>query len=303
MKCHSLIQMILLCFAIVLASCTYTTKLGDKLLPDSEYNTLVVKADSAMQDGEWIKAADFYEKAGQLKPENWDLKLKQAKAFQNAGKLAQAFNAYQIIIDAKVSASDAKDTTLQSAKESQAKLGFKNEKTDTQVEAVKETTAPIPEAKTEAEDVPAQVLVPQQANDGASPSVKESLISNEVIPSPEQVESLVATEDKRILDAVNAWAKAWAAKKLDAYFAHYAEGFAGDMENTKAWQLSRKHKILRSKQIKIGLSEIKINKLENSVEVVFNQSYASGRYQDAGRKTLEMTNAKGRWLIKKELFN
>jgi tetratricopeptide (TPR) repeat protein len=301
MKCHSLIQMILLCFAIVLASCTYTTKLGDKLLPDSEYNTLVVKADSAMQDGEWIKAADFYEKAGQLKPENWDLKLKQAKAFQNAGKLAQAFNAYQIIIDAKASGSDAKDTTLQSAKESQAKLGFKNETTNTQVEAVKETPAPIPEAK--AEEVPPQVLAPQQSSEGASPSVKESLISNEVIPSPEQVESLVATEDKRILDAVNAWAEAWAAKKMGAYFAHYVEGFAGDMDNAKTWQLSRKHKILRSKQIKIGLSETKINRLENSVEVVFNQNYESGRYQDAGRKTLEMTKVKGHWLIKKELFN
>lgn len=301
MKCHSLIQMILLCFALTLASCSFTTKLGDRLLPDSQYNTLVVKADAAMQDGEWLKAADFYEKAGQLKPENWDLKLKQAKAFHNAGKLALAFNAYQIIIDAKASASDARDTTLQSAKESQAKLGFKNEKTDPQVEAVKETAAPIPEAKSEEE--PPQVLAPQQANDSASPLVKESLVSNELIPSPEQVESLVATEDQRILDAVNAWTEAWAAKRLDAYFAHYIEGFAGDMDNAKAWQLSRKHKILRSKQIKIGLSEIKINKLENSVEVAFNQHYESGRYQDAGRKTLAMTNVNGRWLIKKELFN
>lgn len=303
MKCHSLIQMILLCFALTLASCTYTTKLGDKLLPDSEYNTLLVKADAAMQDGEWIKAADFYEKAGQLKPENWDLKLKQANAFQNAGKLAQAFNAYQIIIDAKASASDAKDTILQSAKESQAKLGFKNETTNTQVEVVKETPAPIPEAKAEAEEIPPQVLLTQQANDGASPPVKESLTSNEVIQSRDQAESLVAIEDKRILDAVNAWAEAWAAKKLDAYFAHYVEGFAGDMGNAKAWKKSRKHKILRGNQIKIGLSEIKINKLENSVEVIFNQNYESGRYQDAGRKTLEMTNLKGRWLIKKELFN
>jgi Flp pilus assembly protein TadD len=92
MKYPSLIKMILLCFALALASCTYTTKLGDKLLPDSEYNTLVVKADAAMQDGEWIKAADFYEKAGLLKPENWDLKLKEATAYQKAGKLAQAFN-------------------------------------------------------------------------------------------------------------------------------------------------------------------------------------------------------------------
>ncbi len=295
MKLYPLVKVILLCFVIALTSCTYTTKLGDKLIPDSEYNALVVKADAAMQDGQWVKAADLYEKAGQLKPENWDLKLKQAQAYQNDGKLAQAFNAYQIIIEAKSSVNDAKDLILESAKASQKKLGFKNEAAVTQVEegqALKEAV----------DEVPVEEALTQEVIEDIPPIPEQSLTVDEVIQSPEQVESFVASEDKLILDEVNAWAEAWSAKRLGTYFTHYVDGFAGDMVNAKAWQLSRKNKILHSKQIKVSLSELKINNLESSVEVVFKQSYESGTYQDVGRKTLEMIKVKGRWLIKKELF-
>ena len=295
MKLYPLVKVILLCFVIALTSCTYTTKLGDKLIPDSEYNTLVVKADAAMQDGQWVKAADLYEKAGQLKPESWDLKLKQAKAYQNDGKLAQAFNTYQIIIDAKSSVNDAKDSILESAKASQKKLGFKNEAAVTQVEeeqALKEAV----------DEVPVEEALTQEVIEDIPPIPEQSLTVDEVIQSPQQVESFVASEDKLILDEVNAWAEAWSAKRLGAYFTHYVDGFAGDMVNAKAWQVSRKNKILHSKQIKVSLSELKINNLESSVEVVFKQSYESGTYQDVGRKTLEMIKVKGLWLIKKELF-
>lgn len=295
MKLYPLVKVILLCFVIALTSCTYTTKLGDKLIPDSEYNALVVKADAAMQDGQWVKAADLYEKAGQLKPENWDLKLKQAQAYQNDGKLAQAFNTYQIIIEAKSSVNDAKDLILESAKASQKKLGFKNEAAVTQVEegqALKEAV----------DEVPVEEALTQEVIEDIPPIPEQSLTVDEVIQSPEQVESFVASEDKLILDEINTWAEAWSAKRLGTYFTHYVDGFAGDMVNAKAWQLSRKNKILHSKQIKVSLSELKINNLESSVEVVFKQSYESGTYQDVGRKTLEMIKVKGRWLIKKELF-
>jgi len=295
MKLYPLVKVISLCFVITLASCTYTTKLADKLLPDADYNTLVVKADVAMHDGQWAKAAEFYEKAGQLKPNDWNIKLKQAKAYQNDGKLAQAFNTLQIIIDAKGGASDSKDSILQSAKESQMKLGFKNEATVTQVEEGSQ-----PQASSDQSQVEEELI--QEAIEDIPPIPEQSLTLDEVIQNPEQVESFVAAEDKGILDEVNAWADAWAAKKFDAYFAHYVDGFYGEMANPKAWQLSRKNKILHSRQIKIALSEIKINNLENSVEVVFKQNYESGSYQDVGRKTLEMIKVKGRWLIMKELF-
>lgn len=293
MKLNSLVKVILLCFVIALASCTYTTKLGDKLLPDADYNTLVVKADAEMHDGQWAKAAELYEKAGQLKSENWDLKLKQAKAYQNDGKLAQAFNTYQIIIDAKGSMNDV---IIKSARENQIKLGFKTEATISQVQESEAPTVSI-------DGMQVEETLTQEVIEDIPPIPEQSLTVDEVIQSPEQVESFVVAEDKLILDEVNAWAESWSAKQLDAYFSHYVDGFSGDMANAKIWQLSRKQKILRSKKIKVMLSEIKINNLEDSVQVVFKQNYASGSYQDIGRKTLEMVKVKGRWLIKKELFN
>ena len=295
MKLYPLVKVISICFVMALASCTYTTKLADQLLPDADYHTLVVKADAAMHDGQWAKAAEFYEKAGQLKPNDWNIKLKQAKAYQNDGKLAQAFNTLQIIIDAKGGASDSKDSILQSAKESQIKLGFNNEATVTQVEEGNQSQASSDQSQVE------EGLI-QEAIEDIPPIPEQSLTVDEVIQNPEQVESFVVAEDKGILDEVNAWADAWADKRVDAYFAHYVDGFSGEMANPKAWQLSRKNKILHSKQIKIALTEIKINNLENSVEVVFKQNYESGSYQDVGRKTLEMIKVKGRWLIMKELF-
>ena len=75
------------------------------------------------------------------------------------------------------------------------------------------------------------------------------------------------------------------------------------MANAKTWQLSRKKKILHSKQIKITLVEIKIKHFKNSAEVVFKQRYQSGSYYDVGHKTLVMKKVKGRWRIKKESFN
>jgi len=295
MKLYPLVKVISICFVMALASCTYTTKLADQLLPDADYHTLVVKADAAMHDGQWAKAAEFYEKAGQLKPNDWDVKLKQAKAYRNDGKLAQAFNTLQIIIDAKGGMSDSKDSILQSAKESQIKLGFNNEATVTQVEEGNQSQASSDQSQVE------EGLI-QEAIEDIPPIPEQSLTVDEVIQNPEQVESFVVAEDKGILDEVNAWADAWADKRVDAYFAHYVDGFSGEMANPKAWQLSRKNKILHSKQIKIALTEIKINNLENSVEIVFKQNYESGSYQDVGRKTLEMIKVKGRWLIMKELF-
>ncbi len=310
MKLPSLIKMMLLCLSISLAACTYTTQLGEKFLPDSEYNTLLVKADSAMHDGEWAKAAAFYEKAVQLKPGNWDLKLKQAQAYRNDGKLSQAYNAYQMIIDAKTASPYANDITLKTAKENQAKLGFKVEPI-VSVPATSSTVSPEAPKATEPEMAESHE---QTLNAAAKP--QEAKAEPEAIPAKPLASTTLVEEgqhplaskpdvnqSKLVMDEVAAWAKAWASKNVDIYFAHYVDGFAGEYGNSTAWQKSRKAKILKSKPIKISFSDIQINNISAElVEVTFKQTYQSGGYQDVGSKTLEMTKVKDRWLITKELF-
>ena len=295
MKSYPLIKMILLCSTIVLTSCTYATKLGDKLFPDSEFNTLVVKADAAMQDEQWAKAAELYKKAGHLKPDDMALKLKEAKAYQNDGKFLLAFNTYQVIIDAKLPASEANKRIEQAAKDNQIKFGFKIAPSDVKADQVKES---LNQEVLQKDEVIEEKVIEEP------PAISEhSLSLEEVMAPPEQVKAFTEDTNKSVLEALNAWAGAWETKNLTKYFAHYVDDFAGDLPNAKAWRQSRKIKILHSPHIKVSLSEIQVLRHQGTVEVTFKQNYESATYQDIGHKTLVMKYLKGRWLIKKELFN
>jgi tetratricopeptide (TPR) repeat protein len=295
MKSYPLIKMILLCSTIVLTSCTYATKLGDKLFPDSEFNTLVVKADAAMQDEQWAKAAELYKKAGHLKPDDMALKLKEAKAYQNDGKFLQAFNTYQVIIDAKLPASEANKRIEQAAKDNQIKFGFKITPSDVKADQVKKS---LNQEVLQKDEVIEEKVIEEP------PAISEhSLSLEEVMATPEQVKAFAEDTNKSVLEALNAWAGAWETKNLTKYFAHYVDDFAGDLPNAKAWRQSRKIKILHSPHIKVSLSEIQVLRHQGTVEVTFKQNYESATYQDIGHKTLVMKYLKGRWLIKKELFN
>ena len=295
MKSYPLIKMILLCSTIVLTSCTYATKLGDKLFPDSEFNTLVVKADAAIQDEQWAKAAELYKKAGHLKPDDMALKLKEAKAYQNDGKFLLAFNTYQVIIDAKLPASEANKRIEQAAKDNQIKFGFKIAPSDVKADQVKES---LNQEVLQKDEVIEEKVIEEP------PAISEhSLSLEEVMAPPEQVKAFTEDTNKSVLEALNAWAGAWETKNLTKYFAHYVDDFAGDLPNAKAWRQSRKIKILHSPHIKVSLSEIQVLRHQGTVEVTFKQNYESATYQDIGHKTLVMKYLKGRWLIKKELFN
>lgn len=295
MKSYPLIKMILLCSTIVLTSCTYATKLGDKVFPDSEFNTLVVKADAAMQDEQWAKAAELYKKAGHLKPDDMALKLKEAKAYQNDGKFLLAFNTYQVIIDAKLPASEANKRIEQAAKDNQIKFGFKIAPSDVKADQVQES---LNQEVLQKDEVIEEKVIEEP------PAISEhSLSLEEVMAPPEQVKAFAEDTNKSVMEALNAWAGAWETKNLTKYFAHYVDDFAGDLPNAKAWRQSRKIKILHSPHIKVSLSEIQVVRHQGTVEVTFKQNYESATYQDIGHKTLVMKYLKGRWLIKKELFN
>lgn len=295
MKSYPLIKMILLCSTIVLTSCTYATKLGDKLFPDSEFNTLVVKADAAMQDEQWAKAAELYKKAGHIKPDDMALKLKEAKAYQYDGKFLLAFNTYQVIIDAKLPASEANKRIEKAAQDYQIKFGFKNAPNVVKADQVKES---LNQEVLQKDEVIEEKVIEDP------PSIPEhSLSLEDVMAPPEQVKAFAEDTNKSVLEALNAWAGAWETKNLTKYFAHYVDDFAGDLPNAKAWRQSRQIKILHSPRIKVSLSDIQVLNHHGTVEVTFKQNYESATYQDIGHKTLVMKYLKGRWLIKKELFN
>jgi Flp pilus assembly protein TadD len=64
-----------------------------------------------------------------------------------------------------------------------------------------------------------------------------------------------ATENKRVADSVNQWAKAWANKDIDGYLSSYAQSFkTPDGMNRESWEEMRKSRINKPQTISISIN-------------------------------------------------
>jgi outer membrane protein assembly factor BamD (BamD/ComL family) len=77
----SIFSVLMLSLALSLASCGITDKINKKYFPDAEFNSLVVKGDAAMDRADWDRAIAAYEEAASIKPNDGELRLKQANAY------------------------------------------------------------------------------------------------------------------------------------------------------------------------------------------------------------------------------
>lgn len=311
----------------VLASCAYTQKISDqistisdKVFPNGDFNSKVVKGDSAMESGNFGKAIAVYEEAAKLKPTDWDLKLKLAKAYELDGKLGQAFNIYQIIIDSS-KGGNGSDKAIATAKVNQSKLGFGKEplvldpkptsaiSLDAKV-AVAETLAdskrPI-EVLTKSEVIAVEKSVaPIQPSPANLPAAPEKIVSSEVAEKLMQTGNVKPQQNpdhEAIHSALEGWRLAWINKDWDGYVKHYGKSFKGDAKTRKAWLKQRKDKIQHGKSIKLELSNIIIkNVKKDKFDVEFTQSYQSDSYNDKGTKVLTFKHEKNLWIIIQEKF-
>ena len=279
---------------LALSACALT----DKVLPQADFNTFVVKGDAAAHDGQWAKAADWYEQAIMMHPEALDIRMKQAQAYQYDGKYAQAFNTYQLVIDAKVPATAANEQLKKQAKSQQKKFGFKMEPQVIETAPVNHDLAKPNEAQTKAGQKPA-------TKSGAT-ETKIVTVNADTTPAPpiDEKKAVSLDANKAVLDEMAAWREAWINKRLSAYFAHYVEDFSGEAKSAKEWRQQRQSKIASAKSIKITLSDIKVRVISDvHVEVTFKQVYQSGTFKDAGYKVMQFEKLGERWLIKQERFS
>jgi tetratricopeptide (TPR) repeat protein len=105
-----------------------------------------------------------------------------------------------------------------------------------------------------------------------------------------------------VLAAVNAWAQAWSKKDADAYLSYYARDFKMSGKESRAdWEKTRRARIGSAKTIKVAIGSPKVTMSgTNEATVVFLQTYQSDTFKSAGRKTLVMSKADGRWQIREE---
>jgi hypothetical protein len=105
-----------------------------------------------------------------------------------------------------------------------------------------------------------------------------------------------------VLKAVNVWAQAWSKKDVDGYLAAYAKDFRTPGGESRAdWEKARRARIEAPKSIAVGIEQAKVTMAGNDqASVTFRQSYRSDKLKSSSRKTLLMTRADGRWLIREE---
>jgi tetratricopeptide (TPR) repeat protein len=102
--------------------------------------------------------------------------------------------------------------------------------------------------------------------------------------------------------AVNAWAAAWSAQDLPAYFATYSPAFAPEGGLTRsAWESQRRDRISRPARIQVRAVNPEISRLSaDRVRVGFTQDYSSDSFSDQVSKVLELQQSGSSWLIVRE---
>jgi len=105
-----------------------------------------------------------------------------------------------------------------------------------------------------------------------------------------------------VLEAVNAWAKAWSAKDVDGYLAFYAKDFqTPNGEPRGEWEKGRRQRIGAPKSISVTVDSAKVSVSGDAqASVTFRQSYRSDVIKATSTKTLVMVKSDGRWRIRQE---
>jgi tetratricopeptide (TPR) repeat protein len=101
--------------------------------------------------------------------------------------------------------------------------------------------------------------------------------------------------------AVEGWARAWSAKDVKGYLAHYAPDFeVPGGASRSAWEAERKERIERPKRIEVDVKVQSVQVNGNTAKVTFRQSYKSDTLKSNNTKTLTLVKSGERWLIKQE---
>lgn len=134
----------------------------------------------------------------------------------------------------------------------------------------------------------------------ALPSEKPSAIVAKVqenIAAPKE-----NPDDAAVTAAIEAWAKAWSRRDVDAYLAAYSPKFKPPGgESRTSWEKTRRERITSPKKIVVELTDIHIKNLgANRYQADFRQSYRSDKLVSRTHKVMELVKSGHKWQIIEE---
>jgi tetratricopeptide (TPR) repeat protein len=105
----------------------------------------------------------------------------------------------------------------------------------------------------------------------------------------------------QVAAAVEGWAKAWSAKDVKGYLAHYAPDFEVPGGGARAaWEKQRAERITKPKSIEVDAKVLSTRVDGNEATVTIRQGYKSDALKTNSTKTLKLVKNGERWLIKQE---
>jgi tetratricopeptide (TPR) repeat protein len=104
-----------------------------------------------------------------------------------------------------------------------------------------------------------------------------------------------------IMQAVNAWVGAWAARDLDNYLGAYSKAFAPEGKSRDQWEAARRASFPAARSVHVSIEQTQINMIgESEAEVTFLQHFRSERAKLNTRKLLRLSRENGVWHIAQE---
>ena len=252
-------------------------------LPEPYNNLAVIHA----AQGQYDKARAALEMAIRTNPS-------YATAHENLGdiyaKLAsQAYNKALLLDGGTAAGAQPKLALIREVFNPQAKGQHPNQPTPPTTVATAPTTPPpaappTPAPAKSATAAPAAPAAPVAAAPSAPPPAADAQAARG------QVEA-----------AVQAWAKAWAAKDMKGYLGAYGAEFdPPGKQSRKAWEEERRQRILSKNSISLRLDNLQVTVSGNRAEATFRQHYKADTLSVSSRKVLVLVKTGERWLIVKE---
>lgn len=131
----------------------------------------------------------------------------------------------------------------------------------------------------------------------ATPAVVAAAPS--IAPAQTAVSSNGAVKD--VEAAVQAWAKAWAAKDMAGYLGAYGKEFdPAGKQSRKAWEEERRQRIVTKASISVKLENLAVTVTANKAVAKFRQGYRADSLNVSSRKTLELLKTGDQWQIVRE---
>ncbi len=159
--------------------------------------------------------------------------------------------------------------------------------------AVVATQRPAPAPAPAAAPVPTPAPAATAAAPAATPAPAPA--------APDAAKQEAAKDAKEVTAAVQAWAAAWAAKDMKAYLAAYGKDFDPPGRMTRAaWEKEREARIVGKSKITVQVSDLNVSVNGNKATARFRQAYSADSLNVSSRKTLDLVESNGRWLIVRE---